>query len=181
MQKRIAGFGIVVLSLGMLALPGLAQQKKPQRLSPAAKASCEFTGGKTITVKYSSPRMRGRKIYGGLVPFNKVWRLGANEATTFDTTADVTIDGKEVPAGNYTLFAIPGTTGWTLIISKKTGEWGIPYPGESFDLARAPMKISSLPSKLEDFTISFVPRGSTCTMHADWETTRASVEITEKK
>ena len=181
MRKQVAGFGVVVLSLGMLALPGLGQQEKSKRLSPAAKASCQFANGKTITVTYSSPRMRGRKIYGDLVPFNKVWRLGANEATTFDTTADVTIDGKEVPAGNYTLFAIPGTSRWTLIISKKTGEWGIPYPGESFDFARVPMKISSLPSKLEDFTISFAPSGSACTMHADWETTRASIEIMEKK
>lgn len=181
MRKQIAGFGILVLSLGVLSLPGLAQQNKSKRLSPPAKASCRFADGKTITVNYSSPRMRGRKIYGGLVPFNQVWRLGANEATTFDTTADVTIGGKEVPAGNHTLFAIPGTSDWTLIVSKKTGEWGIPYPGESFDLARVPMKVSSLPSKLEDFTISFVPGGSTCTMHADWEMTRASVEIMEKK
>jgi len=181
MRKQIAALGAVVLSLGMLTLPGFAQQDKSKRLSPPAKASCQFAGGKTITVNYSSPRMRGRKVYGGLVPFNEVWRLGANEATTFDTTADVTIDGKEVPAGNYTIFTIPAPSHWTLIISKKTGEWGIPYPGESFDLARVPMKISALPSKLEDFTISFAPGGSTCTMRADWEMTRASIEIVEKK
>lgn len=181
MRKQAVAFGAVVLSLGMLAVPGLAQQKKSKRLSPPAKASCRFADGKTITVNYSSPRMRGRKIYGGLVPFDKVWRLGANEATTFDTTADVTIDGKQVPAGNYTLFAIPTPNRWTLIVSKKTGEWGIPYPGKTFDFARLPMKVSSLPSKAEDLTISFVPGGSTCTMRADWEMTRASIEIREKK
>jgi len=181
MRKQVAAFGVVLLSLGMLALPGLAQQGKSKPLSPPAKASCQFADGKTITVNYSSPRMRGRKIYGGLVPFDEVWRLGANKATTFDTTANVNVDDKEVSAGNYTLFAIPTPSRWTLIISKKTGEWGIPYPGESFDFARVPMKISSLPSKLEDFTISFTPSGNTCTMHADWEMTRASIEFREKK
>jgi Protein of unknown function (DUF2911) len=181
MRKQIAAFGVLLLSLGMLALPGLAQQGKSKPLSPSAKASCQFADGKTITVNYSSPRMRGRKIYGGLVPFDEVWRLGANKATTFDTTASVTVEDKEVPAGNYTLFAIPTPSHWTLIISKKTGEWGIPYPGESFDFARVPMKISSLPSKLEDFTISFTQGGNTCTMHADWEMTRASIEFREKK
>jgi hypothetical protein len=181
MRKQIEAVGVVLLGLGMLALPGLAQQGKSKPLSPPAKASCQFADGKTITVDYSSPRMRGRKIYGGLVPFNEVWRLGANKATTFDTTADVIVDGKEVPAGNYTLFAIPTPSRWTLIISKKTGEWGIPYPGESFDFARVPMAISSLPAKLEDFTISFAPSGDVCAMHADWEMTRASIEIREKK
>jgi hypothetical protein len=180
MRKHVATIGVVVLSLGMLALPGLAQQKK-KPLSPPAAASCQFADGKTINTHYSSPRMRGRKIYGGLVPYNKVWRLGANQATTFDTTVAVTIGGKEVPAGKYTLFAIPTPTHWTLIISKKTGEWGIPYPGEQFDFARLPMTVSSLPSALEDLTISYVPSGGVCTMHVDWERTRASVKITEKK
>jgi hypothetical protein len=181
MRKQVEAIGVMLLSLGMLSLPGLAQQGKNKPLSPPAKASCQFAEGKTITVAYSSPRMRGREIYGGLVPFNEVWRLGANKATTFDTTTDLIIGGKEVPAGNYTLFAIPAPSHWTLIISKKTGEWGIPYPGESFDFARVPMTTSSLPSKLEDFTISFTPGGQACTMHADWEATRASVEIREKK
>ncbi|MDE3137535.1 MAG: DUF2911 domain-containing protein [Acidobacteriota bacterium] len=180
MKRQGAAIGVMLLSLGMLSLPGFAQQGKSKPLSPPAKTSCEFTGGKTITVEYSSPRMRGRKIYGGLVPFNEVWRLGANKATTLDTTTDLTIGGKDVPAGNYTLFAIPAPSHWTLIISKKTGEWGIPYPGESFDFARVPMTVSPLPSKLEDFTISLTPAGHVCTMHADWEMTRASIDIHEK-
>lgn len=180
MQKLATALVTATLSLGILAVPGLAQQKKPP-LSPPAKATCQFADGKTITVNYSSPRMRGRKIYGGLVPYDKVWRAGANEATTFDTTTDVTIGGKQVPSGNYTLFAIPTPKDWTLIISKKTGEWGIPYPGAQYDFDRVPMTSSELPSKLEDFTISFVPSGSACTMHLDWELTRASIEITEMK
>jgi Protein of unknown function (DUF2911) len=154
-----------------------AQQDKSKRPSPPASATCELAGGKSITIDYSSPRMRGRKIYGGLVPFSEVWRTGANEATTFVTTADLMVGGEHVPAGSYTLFTLPEKDKWTLIISKKTGEWGIPYPGEKFDFVRIPMKVSSLPSDVEDFTISFDKKGSGCTVRMDWEKTRASIGI----
>ena len=103
-----------------------------------------------------------------------------NEATTFVSTADVNVGGNSVPAGSYTLFAIPAQNSWTLIISKKTGEWGIPYPGEGDDFARIPMKVSKLSTAVENFTIGFDTAGSGCTMHADWENTRASIEISGK-
>src|SRR6202048_2407060 len=99
-----------------------AQQDKSKRPSPPAKAECKLPDGKTVTIDYSSPRAKGRKIYGDLVPYGKVWRAGANEATTFVTTSDITVGGKAVPAGKYTIFAIPAEDKWTLIISKKTGE-----------------------------------------------------------
>ena len=141
-----------------LTLAGLAVTAVPsqgQVASPPAKAACKFADGKTISVAYSSPRMRGRKIFGGLVPYGEVWRAGANEATAFVTDADLIVGGKNVPAGSYTLFTLPTQNKWTLIVSKKTGEWGIPYPGEQFDFARMEMKVSRLPSPLENFTISF--------------------------
>jgi len=151
-----------------------------QPASPPAKADCKFSDGKTIHVDYSSPRMRGRKIFGGLVPYGEPWRAGANEATTFVISTNVTVGGKDVPAGSYTLFTLPNPDSWLLIISKQTGEWGIPYPGQEYDFARMPMKMSKLPSPVEDFTIAFDQDGKTCTMRLDWETTRAAVDITEK-
>jgi hypothetical protein len=181
MQKRIACSFALLLGITLLAHSALAQQDKSKRPSPPASTSCKFAEGKTITVDYSSPRMNGRKIYGELVPLGKVWRAGANEATTFVTTTDLTVGGRTVPAGSYTIFTIPNTDKWTLIISKKTGEWGIPYPGEADDFARVDMKVSKLPSTVENFTISFDHAGGTCTMHLDWETTQASIAITEKK
>jgi hypothetical protein len=182
MKSVAVFFSVLLLALAASATSSRAQMGRGgQRLSPAAKADCSLAGGKTIHVDYSSPRMRGRKIYGGLVPYGKVWRAGANEATTFVTKADLIVGGKAVPAGNYTLFAIPKADAWTLIISKKTGEWGIPYPGESDDFARVPMKVSKLPSPVEDFTIAFDREGDGCTMRLDWETTRASVQIAPKK
>ncbi|MFZ0322342.1 MAG: DUF2911 domain-containing protein [Candidatus Sulfotelmatobacter sp.] len=148
--------------------------------SPAASASCDLGNGKTIKTDYSSPRMKGRKIYGDLVPFGEVWRTGANEATTFVPSADVVVDGKTVPAGSYTIFTVPTASKWTLIINKKTGEWGIPYKYESDELARVDMKVSKLPAPVENFTIAYDKSGSGCTMRLDWETTRASVDISAK-
>ena len=150
------------------------------KASPPASASCDLGGGKTIKTDYSSPRMRGRKIYGGLVPYGEVWRTGANEATTFVTSADVVVGGKTVPAGSYTLFTVPTADKWTLIINKKTGEWGIPYKYESDEFARVEMKVSKLPAPLENFTLAYDKSAGGCTLRLDWETTRASVDISAK-
>lgn len=158
----------------------IAAGAQGSRPSPATSASCDLGGGKTIKTDYSSPRMKGRKIYGDLVPYGKVWRTGANEATTFVTSADVKVGGKDVPAGSYTLFTIPNADKWTLIINKKTGEWGIPYKYEGDELARVDLKVSKLPSAVENFTISYEKSGSGCTLNIDWDNTRASVDIAAK-
>jgi len=179
MRKQFAVLAVGGLALGLMAVLGSAQMDKAAKPSPAAKASCELAGGKSITVDYSSPRARGRKIYGGLVPYGDVWRAGANEATTFVTTSDVMIGGAHVPAGNYTLFAVPNKDKWTLVVSKKTGEWGIPYPGADSDFVRVDMKASTLPSAVENFTIAFDKTAHGCTLRMDGETTRASVDISK--
>jgi len=85
-----------------------------------------------------------------------------------------------VPAGSYTIFTLPALDKWTLIINKKTGEWGIPYKYESDELARVDMKVSKLPAPVENFTTAYDKSGSGCTLWMDWETTRASVDITAK-
>jgi hypothetical protein len=115
------------------------------------------------------------------VPYGEPWRAGANEATTFVIDANANVGGKTVPAGSYTLFALPTAEAWTLIISKQTGEWGIPYPGESYDFVRVPMKVSKLDSPMENFMIAFDQSGGACTLRLAWESTQASVQISEKK
>lgn len=170
----------VFLCLGVWITVKVTAQDKASRPSPPATAECKLSGGKSVTVDYSSPRAKGRKIFGELVPFGKVWRTGANEATTFVTTADLTVGGTAVPAGTYTLFTLPTADKWTLIISKKTREWGTAYPGETEDLARIAMKSSKLPSPVENLTIAFDQSGSGCLLRIDWETTRASVDISTK-
>ena len=172
---------LVVFLLSGCTLLAAAQQDQSKRPSPPVQAQCKFSDGKTIKTDYSSPRVKGRKIFGGLVPYGQVWRTGANDATTLVTDTNVRIGDKDVPAGNYTIFTIPNADKWTLIISKKTGEWGIPYPGEGDDFVRVDMRVSQLPSPVENFTIGFDQTGSTCAMHIDWDTTRAGVDISQKK
>jgi len=178
MQKRIAITALFILAAAVLAA---CQKDKSKRPSPPAQAQCSFSDGKTITVDYSSPRMKGRKIFGDLVPYGEVWRTGANEATTFVTTANLNIGGTSVPAGNYTIFTVPNQDSWKLIVNKKTGEWGIPYNYQSDELGRADMSVSKAGSPVEDFTISFDQAGSACSMNISWETTKASVQINESK
>jgi hypothetical protein len=179
-KKALAIMAVCCLGLAIAAKIGVAQGDKAKRPSPPAQAKCSLDGGKSITVDYSSPRAKGRKVFGGIVPFGEVWRAGANEATTFVTDTDVTVGGTAVPAGSYTLFVLPEKDKWTLVISKKTGEWGTPYPGADSDFARVPMKASTLPSSAENFTIGFNKSGSGCTLHMDWETTSGSVDIAKK-
>jgi hypothetical protein len=176
MQKRIA---LLTFFTFMLAGAGFAQMGGA-RPSPAESASCDLGGSKTIKTAYSSPRLKGRKMIGDHEPYGKVWRAGANEATTFVTSADVNVGGTAVPAGSYTLFVVPNVDKWTLIINKKTGEWGIPYKYESDELARVDMKLSQPPSKVEDFTIAYDKTATGCTMRMEWDMTRASVDITPK-
>ncbi|HWY55048.1 MAG TPA: DUF2911 domain-containing protein [Terriglobales bacterium] len=177
MRKQIVFLTSLLLTFTVLS----ACQDKSNRPSPPAHAQCKFSDGKTITVDYSSPRAKGRKVFGGLVPYGEVWRTGANDATTFVTDANVTVGGKDVPSGHYTIFTIPNADKWTLIINKKTGEWGIPYKYEADELARVDMKVSPTPSPVENFTIAFDQKGNSCTLSISWENSQASVDISEKK
>ena len=98
--------------------------------SPAATASGKVNGA-TITIVYSSPSVKGRKIWGDLVPYDKVWRAGANAATIVETDKDITVEGKPLPKGKYSLYAIPGEKEWSIILNSETGQWGIKRSGES--------------------------------------------------
>lgn len=177
MRKVSVAVAACCLGLALLVVACGAQDKS-KRPSPPATASVDL-GGTTITIDYSSPRLKGRHVGGEVAPFGQVWRVGANEATTFVTTGNLTVGGTAVPAGSYTIFAVPEKDKWTLVISKKTGEWGTAYPGPSDDLARIPMKVSTVPSSVENFTISFEKTGMGANLNLDWDTTRASVVISK--
>jgi hypothetical protein len=172
-MKRTA----IATVLMLCAMVAAAQQDKSRRASPPANAQFTFADGKKITIDYSRPSVKGRKIYGELVPYGKVWRTGANEATTFVTEKDIDVGGTRVPAGSYTLFSLPTESGWQLIINKQTGQWGTVYD-QAQDLARINMKKESLSGPVEQFTVSFEPSsGSATVLRLDWENTRASVPI----
>ncbi len=151
-----------------------------QGASPRGTATMTLNG-KKISVDYGRPSMRGRKIMGALVPYNQVWRTGANEATHFTTETDLLTGNTIIPKGTYTLFTIPAPTGWKLIINKHTGQWGIPYEYEKEELARVDMSVESLSQPVEQFTISLEPSGTEGILKMEWEQTRAAIKFTEKK
>ena len=99
--------------------------------SPAATATGKLASGANITIKYSAPSVKGRKVWGGLVPYDKVWRAGANEATIIETDKDITVEGKALPKGKYSLYAIPGEKEWSIVLNSQTGQWGITRAGET--------------------------------------------------
>jgi DUF2911 family protein len=152
-------------------------QDKSKRPSPPGTAECTING-KKVTIEYSRPSMRGRKIMGALVPFGKVWRTGANEATSLTTEADLDIGGAKVPAGKYTLYTLPAEGAWKLIINKQTGQWGTEYDQKQ-DLARVDMKTAEpLPVPVEQFTISLdQTSNSSADLVLEWEKTRVSVPV----
>lgn len=165
---------LTLVVVALLALSLTAQDKKP--LSPPAKATGTIAG-KTITVDYSAPSMRGRTIMGELVPYDKVWRTGANAATTLETASDLMLGSLHVPAGKYTLFTIPGEKEWTLIVNKQTGQWGTNHDA-SQDLGRVKMKLGKTDKPVETLDIAIVAaEGSKGNLVLRWENTEASVPI----
>jgi hypothetical protein len=164
----------VCVSMGVLTIVQ-AQATKPIA-SPPAQTS-QTVNGKTVSINYGAPSMRGRNIFGGLVPYDHWWRTGANAATTLKTEANLKIGGANVPAGTYTLYTIPSQTTWKLIINKQTGQWGTVY-NQDHDLARVNMMKETLPSPQELMSITLDPfKGNQSALHVRWDTTDVSVPV----
>jgi hypothetical protein len=145
-------------------------------LSPRDTVRVSDLGGATLWIDYGRPAMRGRVVYGGIVPYGEVWRTGANAATQFRTDKALAFGGTVVPAGFYTLWTIPGRDGWKLIVNSQTGQWGTAHDA-SKDLYTVAMQSETLPDPEERFTIHLVPRTGGGVLQLDWATTRASAEF----
>ncbi len=170
--RMVVAVAVTLISISLQA----QQQDKSKRPSPPGTAEVTLKG-KTVRIDYSRPSMKGRKIFGGVVPYGKVWRTGANEATALTTALDLTIGGTKVPAGSYTLYSLPTENGWKLIINKQTGQWGTEYD-EKQDLARVDLKTTKLDKPVEQFTISFEKTGDdSANLILEWENTRGSVAV----
>jgi len=156
--------------------------------SPPAETAVTI-GGKKISIKYSAPSMRGRKIFGGadaLQPDNTVWRAGANSATALHTDSNLTIGNVAVPAGDYTLYVFLDPKGWKLIVSTQTKQWGIKRDGsttldESQSLGRIPMTMSKPPAPIETYKMTLSSEGGNRgKLQLEWENVIASVNLTAK-
>ena len=155
-----------------------AQDLKLPAASSSQTVTQEFGLG-TIKLSYARPSVKGRKIFGGLVPFNEVWRTGANSATLLTFSDDVKIEGTTLPAGEYGLFTIPGTTEWTVILNKDSKQWGAYEYKKENDVLRFKVKAEKLPVKKETFTIAFddvMP--TSCKMTLAWDNVSVPVKIT---
>jgi hypothetical protein len=146
-----------------------AQDKKP---SPAATTTGKV-GSTSITINYSQPSVKGRKIFGDLVPLGKVWRTGANDATTFDIDNDVKIEGKPLAKGKYALFTIPGADSWTIIFNKTANQWGSFRYKQDEDVLRVEVKSGKAPQFTEQMTFT-VSDGKVTLL---WENTAVSFMV----
>jgi hypothetical protein len=167
-----------LLAALVCAAPVMAQQK---RMSPHETISKTIDRNR-VTITYGRPYAKGRKIWGELVPFGKIWRTGADEATTLITEKTITIGGTEVPAGAYTLFTLPAEDGTAkLVINKQLGQWGLSY-NEKNDLARVDLTKAAVAAPVEQFTMAIEgnPSGGGL-IKMSWESTEYSVAFALKK
>ena len=159
--------------------PGGLKATQPPLLSPPARTSVTINGQK-ITINYSAPSMRKRLIFGGLEPYNKVWRAGANDATMLHTTADLEFKGLHVPKGDYSVFVWLDQQQWQLIINKQKGQWGLEYHQDR-DLGRVPMEMSRPPKPVETFKMTLAKASATQgQLKLAWENTVAAVDFEVK-
>lgn len=146
-------FVLATLALVSLTLEVQAQKDKSKRPSPPAEASATM-GDVSINLDYSSPAVKGRKVLDGLAPYGKVWRTGANEATTFEISSDVMIEGQKLEAGKYALFTIPNESEWTFIFNKNPDQWGAYNYNQQQDALRVKVKPGTSPDFQERMTFT---------------------------
>ncbi len=172
-------FAFTFAAVAMCAAGPVFAQPKKQPLSPPAETSVTI-GGKALSIKYSAPSMRGRKIFGELEAYGRAWRAGANAATAFHTDADLDMNGLAIPKGDYTLFVWLDQNQWQLIINKQTGQWGTNYDA-GMDLGRVKMTMSKPSAPIETFKITLSGAGGSAgKLQLEWENTIASVPFKVK-
>jgi hypothetical protein len=130
MKRKSHHYILLTAVLLIVAFSNLRAQGDRPRESPKMTATGKI-GAANVSITYSSPSVKGRKIWGGLVPYDKVWRAGANEATIIETDKDLVVGGKKLPAGKYSLYTLPGEKQWQIIFNSQTGQWGIQRTGET--------------------------------------------------
>lgn len=174
MKKLLFGFfALLVLQLGVNIETNAQAAPKPRK-SPMTVATLK--SGKTyIKVVYSQPFKNEREIFGSLVPFGKVWRTGANEATEITVTQKIKIGGKTLPAGTYSLFSIPNADKWTIILNKDLGLWGEYEYNAKCDQLRFDVPVKAVDQAWEAFTIKLDKSGAGAVMTLVWD--KSSVEI----
>ncbi|HSF52562.1 MAG TPA: DUF2911 domain-containing protein [Algoriphagus sp.] len=170
-------FTFAFLTLLFASFVSFAQQIQMPQASPSSKIS-QQVGLSVVTVDYSRPSTKGRKIFGELVPYGEIWRTGANSPTLLTFSGEATIAGQKVPAGTYALYSIPGKSAWTLILSKNTKLWGAMGYNQADDLMRFEVEASKTSKKYESFEISFNNlTDNSAVVSMKWENSRVDFKI----
>ncbi len=173
--------GIAVIA-AIVAFIGFMQLKNTKSFSPEEEVVFN-QGDFAIKVFYNRPSKKGREIYGGLVPYDEVWRTGANEATTFEANKDLLIKGQTLKAGKYSLWTIPRENTWTIIFNSEHGQWGLNSKGEvnrnpTLDVLKIDVHAVQQEQEFEQFTIAFEKTGEDAEMVLIWDKTLVSVPFT---
>ncbi len=171
--ERVAEPDVAALARAFAARDAAGAAVGP--VSPRDAVRSAF-GGVTVTVDYSRPSKRGRVVLGGLVPWDQVWRTGADAATHFVTSGPIRVGDVDLPAGTYTLWTLPRRDGALLIVNRQTGQWGTEYDA-THDLARIPLTVRTLPGPVERLTIAVVPDGKRAELRIGWDTTEWAVTM----
>jgi DUF2911 family protein len=148
----------------------------PTAASPHVRTDWTVDGAH-ISIEYGRPYLKGRAVGKEVAPYGAEWRTGADQATTLKTDKPLKFGALAVPAGTYTLYTLPGEGQWQLIVSKSTGQWGIPYPAGK-DLGRTPMHVGTTSAPVEQLTISIDDTAAGATLRIEWGTTSASAPFT---
>ncbi len=178
-MKKYYKWSLIVVGVLIVIFIGL-QLLRMQTKSHSPEATATYDDGNVeITVNYCRPYKKGREIFGGLEPYGEIWRTGANEATVFETSRDLSIDGKTLPAGKYTFYTIPGADTWQVIWNTKEYGWGLNFDGTSpfereFDILVVEAPVTYLPEVVEQFTITI---GQVKGLTLAWDQTEVSVPL----
>lgn len=182
MKSHALSLRLLAVSAALLASTGFAQNAAPKKpaisvppLSPASTLK-QRVGFTDIEIVYARPSLRGRKIFGAWEPYGEVWRTGANNATKVTFSTPVRFSGKELPAGTYALYSIPGEKEWTIIFNKASGDWGAYSYKQENDVLRVTAKPIKLPQPVETFTIDINDiKTESATLNLSWENVRVPV------
>jgi hypothetical protein len=184
MSKKFKIFLAVLLGLVLVGFVGFKlMQSNTKKHSPESTVKLK-TEQLAVEVFYNRPYKKDRTIFGGLVPYGEVWRTGANEATTFTTTSDLTIGSEILPAGTYTLWTIPGGSEWQIIFNSKMYSWGVNLSGEAsrepdYDVLKVTRPVEKIGSVVEQFTIKLTSKNDTqAQIVFQWDKTRVTLPIT---
>ena len=183
-MKRFLIFAGIALVIVVLLAWAVSRYRTVQTKAFSPEENVSFNDGTlSIQVFYNRPYKKGREIFGALVPYEKVWRTGANEATTFETNKDLHIEGKTLKRGKYTLWTIPSPDKWVVIFNSQYGQWGVNSIGEANrDPSRDALTVDVFPviqqKEFEQFTIDFVKIGEEAEMVLMWDKTLVAVPFT---